>query len=164
MFYKQAFFFDNTKWPVYIVMNTMNVWVGMLILMMIFGELNIIAELLMHLNTCYLELRRDLKLVTADLLKSDDTKNIAANYRRELIKVLTRNKNLNRFANEMEKQFTFRLFITFSFSALILCVVLFIYYKVRSIKSIRIRPVSLYNELIYTESSRKCDLHGLVYF
>ncbi|KAH8358586.1 hypothetical protein KR093_001110, partial [Drosophila rubida] len=129
MVYKQVYFFDNTKMPMYIILIAINFWVGLLIITMLFGDLNMLGELLMHLNACYLKLDNDLRSATARLLESDETTNIAADYQRELIKVLKRNKDLNDFAAHLQNLFSFRLFISFAASALILCVLLFISYK-----------------------------------
>ncbi|XP_062123316.1 odorant receptor 74a-like [Drosophila sulfurigaster albostrigata] len=130
MIYKQVYFFDNTKMPQYLILIGINFWVGILIITMLFGDLNLLGELLMHLNACYLQLGKDLRSGAARLLESNDSSNIAADYRRELIKVLQRNIDLNDFAANLERLFTFRLFISFAASALILCVLLFISYKV----------------------------------
>ncbi|KAH8406600.1 hypothetical protein KR215_009014, partial [Drosophila sulfurigaster] len=132
MIYKQVYFFDNTKMPQYLILIGINFWVGILIITMLFGDLNLLGELLMHLNACYLQLGKDLRLAAARLLESNDSTNIAADYRRELIKVLQRNIDLNDFAANLERLFTFRLFISFAASALILCVLLFISYKTPS--------------------------------
>ncbi|XP_051862841.1 odorant receptor 74a-like [Drosophila albomicans] len=129
MIYKQVYFFDNTKMPQYLILIGINFWVGILIITMLFGDLNLLGELLMHLNACYLQLGKDLRLAAARLLESNDSTNIAADYRRELIKILQRNIDLNDFAANLERLFTFRLFISFAASALILCVLLFISYK-----------------------------------
>ncbi|KAM8706064.1 hypothetical protein ACLKA7_010364 [Drosophila subpalustris] len=129
MLFKQAYFFDHRKLPIYTVLISINFWASLLIVTMVFVDLNMLGEVLMHLNVCYRQLGKDLRSAAAHLLESKDKQNIAKNYRRELIKVLTRNIDLNHFAKEIEKQFTFRLFITFSFSAIILCLLLFKSYK-----------------------------------
>ncbi|KAH8311694.1 hypothetical protein KR044_007587, partial [Drosophila immigrans] len=129
MVYKQDFFFDNTQMPTYLILIGVSFWVGILIITMLFGDLNMLGELLMHLNACYLQLGKDLRSAADRLLESDDSTNIAADYRRELIKVLQRNIYLNDFAAKLESLFTFRIFISFAASALILCVLLFITYR-----------------------------------
>ncbi|XP_034484412.1 odorant receptor 74a-like [Drosophila innubila] len=129
MLFKQAYFFDHRKLPIYIILISINFWASLLIVTMVFVDLNLLGELLMHLNVCYLQLEKDLRSAAELLLGSNKTKNIAAKYGEELIKVLSRNISLNHFAKEIEKQFTFRLFITFSFSSVILCVLLFKSYQ-----------------------------------
>lgn len=138
MLFKQAYFFDHRQLPIYIILISINFWASLLIVTMVFVDLNLLGDLLMHLNICYLQLGKDLHFAATLLLESNNKKYIAANYRRELRKVLSRNIDLNQFAKEIERQFTFRLFITFSFSSVILCVLLFKSYQVSSIKYSRI--------------------------
>ncbi|KAH8358706.1 hypothetical protein KR093_001844, partial [Drosophila rubida] len=127
--YKQDYFFDVTRMPTYIIVIAINFWIGILIVSMLFGDLNLLAELLMHLNACYRQLSNDLRSAASHLLESEDTTKIAADYRRELIKVLKRNMDLNDFAANLDKLFTFRLFVSFAIAAILLCVLLFISYK-----------------------------------
>ncbi|KAH8407250.1 hypothetical protein KR222_011314, partial [Zaprionus bogoriensis] len=129
MLYPQEYIFDNTWLPVYIPLICLNFWEGLLVDTILFGELNILGELMMHLNARYQELGKDLRLAAKRLLESCDATNIAEQYRKEVIQVLRRNNTLNSFAREIENQFTFRIFISFSFSSLTLCVLLFKCYE-----------------------------------
>lgn len=132
MFYAQVYPFDNTWLPIYIPLICLNFWEGLLIETVLFGELNMLGEFMMHLNARYLELGKDLRLAAVQMLESDDAIDIAQRYREEVIKILRRNNILNSFAREIENQFTFRIFITFGFSAVVLCVLLFKCYSVSS--------------------------------
>ncbi|EDW69059.1 odorant receptor 74a [Drosophila virilis] len=121
MLYQQVYFFDNTKLQYYIPLICANYWVGIIITTMIFGELNILGELMMHLNARYELLGRDLKQVAKALLLHGHPAKIAAQYRCALIEILRRNAALNRFGQQMELEFSFRIFIMFAFSAALLC-------------------------------------------
>ncbi|EDV90822.1 odorant receptor 74a [Drosophila grimshawi] len=129
MLYKQEYIFDNTKLPFYIPLICSNIWVGVLCTTVIIGDLNMLGEFMMHLNARYLQMDKDLKVSARRLIQSEDTTNIATDFHQELVKVLRRNAALNYFAKEVENQFTFRIFITFSFSATLLCVLAYLCYK-----------------------------------
>ncbi|KAH8365635.1 hypothetical protein KR093_002885, partial [Drosophila rubida] len=122
MLYQQVYLFDNTKLYFFLPLICMNYWVGIIITTMLFGELNVMGELMTHLNTRYVLLRSDLNKICDCLLKEANHTEISALYRRALINIIRRNVALNQFGEEMEKEFSFRIFIMFSFSAVLLCV------------------------------------------
>ncbi|XP_060658885.1 odorant receptor 74a [Drosophila nasuta] len=122
MLYQQVYLFDNTKLYFFLPLICMNYWVGIIITTMLFGELNVLGELMAHLNTRYLLLSSDLNKICKRLLEDENRDEIAAKYRRALIHIMRRNVALNQFGQEMEKEFSFRIFIMFSFSAVLLCV------------------------------------------
>ncbi|KAH8398819.1 hypothetical protein KR222_007961, partial [Zaprionus bogoriensis] len=121
MLYQQVYLFDNTQLRYYIPLLCCNYWVGIIITSMLFGELNVLGELMMHLNARYANLGRDLRLSAMELLKSGDSVQIAADYRRVLKRILRQNVALNLFGEQLEREFSFRMFIMFSFSAALLC-------------------------------------------
>lgn len=135
MLYAQVYPFDNTWLPLYIPLICLNFWLGLLVDTMLFGELNILGEFMMHLNARYIQLGKDLRLAAIGMLASEDATDIALRYKEELTKVLRRNNTLNSFAREIENQFSFRIFISFGFSAVTLCVLLFKCYSVSSRKT-----------------------------
>lgn len=137
MLFAQVYPFDNTWLPFYIPLICISFWVGLLVDTTLFGELNILGEFMMHLNARYLQLGKDLRLAAVRLLMSDDATDIAVRYKEELIKVLRRNYTLNSFAKEIENQYSFRIFISFGFSAAIICVLLFKCYSVCSGKTVK---------------------------
>ncbi|KAH8395043.1 hypothetical protein KR215_006063, partial [Drosophila sulfurigaster] len=122
MLYQQVYLFDNTKLYFFLPLICMNYWVGIIITTMLFGELNVLGELMAHLNTRYLLLSSDLNKICKRLLEDENRDEVAAKYRRALIHIMRRNDALNQFGQEMEKEFSFRIFIMFSFSAVLLCV------------------------------------------
>lgn len=135
MLYQQVYLFDNTQLQYYIPLLCCNYWVGVNITSMLFGELNVLGELMMHLNARYVKLGRDLELRAQELLKHGDPAHIARDYRRELTHILRRNVALNHFGEEVEKEFSFRNFIMFSFSAALLCALGFKAYTVGKAQS-----------------------------
>lgn len=143
MLYAQVYPFDNTWLPFYIPLICLNFWLGLLVDTMLFGELNLLGEFMMHLNARYLELEKDLRLAAVQLLESDDATHIAQRYREELIKILRRNNVLNSFARLMENQFSFRIFISFGFSAVLLCVLLFKCHSVSACKRVMLNLIYL---------------------
>lgn len=135
MLYQQVYLFDNTQLKYYIPLLCCNYWVGFNITSMLFGELNVLGELMMHLNARYVNLGRDLGLSVQELLKHGDPAHIARDYRRELTRILRRNVALNLFGEQLEKEFSFRIFIMFSFSAALLCAMGFKAYTVGKAQS-----------------------------
>ncbi|XP_023179353.2 odorant receptor 74a [Drosophila hydei] len=121
MLYQQIYLFDNTKLYFFIPLICANYWVGIIITSMLFGELNVLGELMTHLNARYELLRRDLNGMAKQLLESAHPAEIAAKYRRAVIHILRRNAALNQFGQEMELEFSFRIFVLFAFSAALLC-------------------------------------------
>ncbi|EDW17826.1 odorant receptor 74a [Drosophila mojavensis] len=121
MLYKQVYLFDNTKLYFFIPLICANYWVGIIITSMLFGELNVLGELMMHLNARYKLLARDLHRVAKHLLESAHPAEISAKYRTAVVHILRRNAALNQFGEQMELEFSFRIFILFAFSAALLC-------------------------------------------
>lgn len=161
MLYAQVYPFNNTWLPFYIPLICLNFWLGLLVDTMLFGELNLLGEFMMHLNARYLELGKDLRFAAVQLLESDDATHIAQRYREELTKILRRNNILNSFARVMENEFNFRIFISFSFSAVLLCVLLFKCYSVSSGNSVLSNLIYLI--LSFAGSSKQPCLHVLVH-
>lgn len=135
MLYQQVYLFDNTQLKYYIPLLCCNYWIGVIITTMLFGELNVLGELMLHLNARYVKLGQDLRMSVQELLKHGNPAHIAEDYRRELTRILRRNVALNLFGEQVEKEFSFRIFIMFSFSAVLLCAMGFKAYTVSKAQS-----------------------------
>ncbi|XP_016965201.1 odorant receptor 74a [Drosophila biarmipes] len=125
MLYKQVYPFDNTKLQFFIPLLGLNFWVGFVITSMLFGELNVMGELMMHLNARYVQLGQDLRRSAQRLLEKGATIDTASSYRRALTHVLRRNAALRNFGQRMEEEFSLRIFVMFAFSAGLLCALFF---------------------------------------
>ncbi|XP_017111702.1 odorant receptor 74a [Drosophila elegans] len=125
MLYKQVYPFDNTQLQYFIPLLGLNFWVGFVITSMLFGELNVLGELMMHLNARYVQLGQDLHRSAHKLLEGRGTANIATRYRLLLTHILRRNAALRDFGQRMEEEFSFRIFVMFAFSAGLLCALFF---------------------------------------
>ncbi|KAH8286153.1 hypothetical protein KR054_003262 [Drosophila jambulina] len=131
MLYKQVYPFDNTQLQYFIPLLGLNFWVGVIITSMLFGELNVMGELMMHLNARYVQLGQDLRRCARRLLEAGGGgADIAGSYRRALTEVLRRNVALRDFADTVEEEFSFRIFVMFAFSAGLLCALFFKSYTV----------------------------------
>ncbi|KAH8257170.1 hypothetical protein KR038_005165 [Drosophila bunnanda] len=118
MLYKQVYPFDNTQLQYFIPLLGLNFWVGVIITSMLFGELNVMGELMMHLNARYVQLGQDLGRSARHLLETGGGDgDIAGSYRRALTHILRRNVALRDFADRVEEEFSFRIFVMFAFSA-----------------------------------------------
>ncbi|XP_020816403.1 odorant receptor 74a [Drosophila serrata] len=126
MLYKQVYPFDNTQLQYFIPLLGLNFWVGVIITSMLFGELNVMGELMMHLNARYVQLGQDLRRSARRLLEAGDGGgDLASSYRRALTHILRRNVALRDFADRVEEEFSFRIFVMFAFSAGLLCALFF---------------------------------------
>ncbi|XP_043861954.1 odorant receptor 74a [Drosophila santomea] len=125
MLYKQVYPFDNTQLHFFIPLLVLNFWVGFIITSMLFGELNVMGELMMHLNARYVQLGQDLRLSAQRLLKRSSSLNVATGYRLILTHILRRNAALRDFGQRVEEEFTLRIFVMFAFSAGLLCALFF---------------------------------------
>ncbi|KAH8380195.1 hypothetical protein KR009_009439 [Drosophila setifemur] len=125
MLYKQVYPFDNTWLPVFIPLLGLNFWVGVIITSMLFGELNVLGEIMMHLNARYVQLGQDLRRSTGQLLVESGSWSIASEYRRTLTHIVRRNAALRKFGERVEEEFSFRIFVMFLFSTALLCALFF---------------------------------------
>ncbi|EDW33435.1 GL15497 [Drosophila persimilis] len=125
MLYKQVYPFDNTQLRYLIPLIGLNFWVGVIVTSMLFGELNVLGEMMMHLNARYVQLGQDLRRSAQRLLGEANQLEMAASYRRELTRILRRNGALHEFGEQIEQEFSFRIFVMFAFSAGLLCALCF---------------------------------------
>ncbi|XP_017840389.1 odorant receptor 74a [Drosophila busckii] len=122
MLYKQVYLFDNTVWYFYYPLIACNYWVGIVIDSMLFGELNVLGEFMMHLNARYIILSRDLESLAARCItKNKQRQHLAYEFKLELKQLLRRHFELTAFVASIEKEFSLRIFFSFSFSTGLLC-------------------------------------------
>ncbi|EDW41862.1 GM24344 [Drosophila sechellia] len=125
MLYKQVYPFDNTQLHfLFHSWCSTSGWASSSP-SMLFGELNIMGELMMHLNARYVQLGQDLRRSAQMLLKKRSSLNVAIAYRLVLTHILRRNAALRDFGQRVEKEFTLRIFVMFAFSAGLLCALFF---------------------------------------
>ncbi|KAM7350977.1 odorant receptor 74a-like [Cochliomyia hominivorax] len=98
-----------------------NIWVGFIVTTMMFGEGNMMGFLIFNLNGRYLMMRENFNKKVNALLKTDLNGYIVDRYERVLMETLKENLRLNKFAHEIQEEFSFRIFVMFSFSAISLC-------------------------------------------
>lgn len=130
LLFKMIYPFDHTPIYVFIPLVLSNILVATLVVTMVYGESMVIGELLLHLNQRYLLLRQDLKQRTEKLLKRNDAANISLQFRQVIVDIIKRNVELNKFAEEIQAEFSFRIFLWFTFSAALLCALGFKAYTV----------------------------------
>ncbi|XP_030384621.1 odorant receptor 35a [Scaptodrosophila lebanonensis] len=123
--YAMVFPFDTTPLWLFVPLLISNIWVGVIIDSMIFGETNLLGEMMMHLNARYLLLQRDLQLSVDRILAMRQRPHMAHQLRQALTELLRRNVALNHFAERLEKVYNIRVFIIFSFSSGLLCALSF---------------------------------------
>nr|AID61223.1 odorant receptor [Calliphora stygia] len=98
-----------------------NIWVGFIVTTMMFGEGNTLGILIFNLNGRYIMMREAFNNKVETLLRSNLNSNIVEKYERVLTETLKENIRLNKFAREIQDEFSFRIFVMFSFSAISLC-------------------------------------------
>ncbi|XP_037958895.1 odorant receptor 74a, partial [Teleopsis dalmanni] len=138
--YKMIFPFDYT--PLYIFLPVMftNVWAGILVVTMEFGEANVFSEVIVNLTARYDILRERFANRVGALLQRKRCTDISAEFEAELIETIKQNVELNRFALRFQEEFSFRIFVQFAFSAAILCALGFKVYT---------NPVSSYGYIFW---------------
>ncbi|ALC39802.1 Or35a [Drosophila busckii] len=117
--------FSDQSLFVFVPLVLSSAWVALSIGSMEFGEPLLICELTTHLKARYELLQRDLEQSTAQLLKAPTPAQVSRQLRQVLVATLRRNMQLNQFAQQVEHQFTVRVFIMFAFSTLLLCTLCF---------------------------------------
>ncbi|XP_017067079.2 odorant receptor 35a [Drosophila eugracilis] len=123
--YSMVFPFDSDPLYLFVPLLLSNVWVGIIIDSMMFGETSLLCELIVHLNGNYLLLKRDLELAIEKIVAARDRPYMASQLKQLIIKTLRKNVALNQFGQKMEAQYTVRVFIMFAFAAGLLCALSF---------------------------------------
>nr|AEB91822.1 odorant receptor 35a [Drosophila melanogaster]AEB91835.1 odorant receptor 35a [Drosophila melanogaster] len=123
--YSMIFPFDSDPLYIFVPLLLTNVWVGIVIDTMMFGETNLLCELIVHLNGSYMLLKRDLQLAIEKILVARDRPHMAKQLKVLITKTLRKNVALNQFGQQLEAQYTVRVFIMFAFAAGLLCALSF---------------------------------------
>ncbi|XP_050319963.1 odorant receptor 74a [Bactrocera neohumeralis] len=133
--YKMYYPFDITPNPIYVAIVLSNIWVGFTVITMVSGEDNVLSEVMLHLNGRFLLLQQKLRHDAERLLHVVDDRNIADGLRRRIIEAIEENVRLYKFAEDFEREFSFRIFVNLSFSAGLLCVLGFKVYTTNEMSS-----------------------------
>ncbi|KAH8349250.1 hypothetical protein KR067_006222 [Drosophila pandora] len=123
--YSMIFPFDTEPLPVFVPLLLSNVWVGIIIDSMMFGETSLLCELIVHLNGSYLLLKRDLESEVQRILSKRQRPHMARQLKDLIVQTLRKNVALNQFGEKLEQQYTVRVFIMFAFAAGLLCALSF---------------------------------------
>ncbi|EDW25423.1 GL26585 [Drosophila persimilis] len=123
--YSMVFPFDTEPLAVFVPLLLSNVWVGIVIDSMMFGETSLLCELIVHLNGRYLLLKRDLEESIQRILAERRRPQMARQLKELIIATLRQNVALNQFGEQLEAQYTVRVFIMFAFAAGLLCALSF---------------------------------------
>nr|XP_017099432.2 odorant receptor 35a [Drosophila bipectinata] len=123
--YSMIFPFDTEPLHVFVPLLLSNVWVGIIIDSMMFGETSLLCELIVHLNGSYLLLKRDLESEAQRILSKRHRPHMARELKVLIIQTLRKNVALNQFGEKLEQQYTVRVFIMFAFAAGLLCALSF---------------------------------------
>lgn len=130
--YKMIPAFDFTPSYAYAIMLLANIWIGTLVATQVIGEVYTIALLIFHLNGRYLLMRKYLLKNVENLLAKfgNQEECIALHFHNILVETLKENIKLNKFAQEVQEEFSFRLFIIISFMAATFCTMCYKVYTV----------------------------------
>ncbi|BFF94845.1 odorant receptor 35a [Drosophila madeirensis] len=123
--YSMIFPFNTEPLSIFIPLLLSNMWVGIIIDSMMFGETSLLCELIVHLNGRYLLLKRDLEESIQTILADRQRPHMARQLKELIIKTLRKNVALNKFGEQLESQYTVRVFIMFAFAAGLLCALSF---------------------------------------
>uniref|UniRef100_A0A1A9VFQ1 Odorant receptor n=1 Tax=Glossina austeni TaxID=7395 RepID=A0A1A9VFQ1_GLOAU len=121
--FKMIPLFEYRSFPIYLPCLLSNIWVGFLVVSLFSAEPNILGLVVLHLHSRYLIMNENLRKKTENLLKNPSNTEIARRFRKIVVETINENKRLNIFAQEIQDEFSFRIFILFSFAAMCLCAV-----------------------------------------
>ncbi|XP_061400974.1 odorant receptor 74a-like, partial [Musca vetustissima] len=122
LMYKMIPTFDYTPLWIYLLCCLSTLWVGFIVATMMLGEATVLSTLVFHLNGRYLMMREKLMAKVELLLeKRSRYENITEEYKKILVETLQENVALNRFAQEIQEEYSFRLFVMVAFMAASLC-------------------------------------------
>ncbi|XP_005188534.2 odorant receptor 74a-like [Musca domestica] len=124
--YKMIPPFDYNSWYIYTPLVLSSLWVGFIVASTIVGESYALTMFVHNLDGRYQMMGERLNMGVENILKfsSNDSEAIEK-FHRILIATLKENIRLNKFAQEIQREFSFRIFIIFSFLAATLCVLVF---------------------------------------
>ncbi|EDV99286.1 odorant receptor 35a [Drosophila grimshawi] len=117
--------YDSRPMYIFVPLTLSCVWVGLSIVNMVIGETALLCELLSHLKGRYMLLQRDMDSAIDQILAARQSPHIARQLRQVIVETLRKNVALNRFGEQLENHFTFRIFIMFACCAGLLCALSF---------------------------------------
>ncbi|KAH8267484.1 hypothetical protein KR018_007251 [Drosophila ironensis] len=123
--YSMIFPFNTEPLHIFVPLLLSNVWVGIIIDSMMFGETSLLCELIVHLNGRYLLLKRDMEVEIQRILLARERPQMAGQLKELIVQTLRKNVALNQFGEQLEAQYTVRVFIMFAFAAGLLCALSF---------------------------------------
>uniref|UniRef100_A0A240SWC6 Odorant receptor n=1 Tax=Glossina brevipalpis TaxID=37001 RepID=A0A240SWC6_9MUSC len=115
--------FDYSAFAIYFPCLLSNIWVGFLVVSLFSAEPNILGLLVLHLHTRFVLMKENLQMKTKELLQNPSNTQIALKFRKVIVETINENKRLNLFAQEIQNEFSFRIFVLFSMAAICLCAV-----------------------------------------
>lgn len=131
LLYKMTTRFDHRPLPIYLLCLGSNMWVGIIVASLMFGEANVISTLIFHLNGRFIIMKEKLVKRTDYILQHQGNGElIAKDFQRILVETLKENMRLNVFAQQIQDEFSFRLFVILSFMAASICALGFKVYTV----------------------------------
>ncbi|XP_075154217.1 odorant receptor 74a-like [Haematobia irritans] len=112
--------FDFTPTYIYVPMLVSNVWIGFLTTTIVYGQANVVGCQIFHLNGRYHLMKKRVQKKVEEILKENQG-DIVGKFRQIVVETV----KLNQFAQEIQNEFSFQLFISFSFMAITLCALVF---------------------------------------
>ncbi|XP_073821542.1 odorant receptor 35a-like [Musca autumnalis] len=126
LLYKMILPFDYQPWVLYIPLVLSNVWLGTIVISTIAGESYTLTMFIHNLDGRYQIMSENLILSVEKILKSTtNDPNAIEKFNQVIVDTLKENIRLNQFAQEVQNEFSFRIFTIFSFLAATLCVLVF---------------------------------------
>ncbi|XP_036344388.1 odorant receptor 74a-like [Rhagoletis pomonella] len=117
----------------YLLFLAMALWTGFAVVGPLIAEANMLAMQILHLNARYTLLLRDLRKICQNAIEGHamhkgegENATVTSRFRYGLIDVVRRNVELNKFAESLQEQYSFRVFVMMALSATLLCVLGFL--------------------------------------
>ncbi|XP_067633385.1 odorant receptor 74a-like [Eurosta solidaginis] len=131
--FPSAYKFDYAaSWLRYFTLLAMYIWTGIAVVGPLVAESNMLAMQVLHLNARYLLLLSDLRKISKEAIAAhnahteEDNIPLTQRFRLALVDIIRRNLELNNFAESLQSQYSFRIFIMMALSATLLCVLGFL--------------------------------------
>ncbi|XP_075154219.1 odorant receptor 74a-like [Haematobia irritans] len=136
LLYKMIPSFDVQPLYIYIPLLLSNILVGLAVAGTIVGESYSFAMFVFNLNGRYQMMRDNMNEKTQQILNTSTDGSVAVlRFSKLLVQTLKENARLNKFAHEIQEQFSFTIFVVLSFQAASLCALLFKVYTTDAISS-----------------------------
>ncbi|XP_073826837.1 odorant receptor 35a-like [Musca autumnalis] len=126
LMYKMILLFDHRDLRIYIPLMLTYLWTGALTIATLIGESYILTMFIHNIDGRYEIMRDNLMLRIEKILKSaPNDPSALEKFNQVIVDTLKENIRLNQFAQEVKREFSFRIFILFSFLAATLCILVF---------------------------------------